>query len=286
MAWFTDRHFFLLAVVVYGVSAIHTIFLWRKGFRRDDHVNYFLLLVAFALHTTAMAQRASFYHRCPVKGILEAALFIGWAVVTVYLLVGLLPRLRFLGAFASPGLFAIGVFVVLFWNDPALGPHPELAGPEFSGQLKTLHWLMSLHAALALLAYGAFGLSSVAALMYLTQERNLKFHKLQAVLSLMPPIQRLEVTAARLLVSGLVLMTIALGIGAYVLAHVNNPETYRGDPKILWSIVVWLLYVGLAIMRRRFAWSGHKFACAAISIFVFVLLTFWITNLLSPLHHP
>ena len=44
------------------------------------------------------------------------------------------------------------------------------------------------------LSYGAFGLSAVAALMYLTQERNLKFHKLQAIFSLMPPIQRLEAT--------------------------------------------------------------------------------------------
>ena len=53
----------------------------------------------------------------------------------------------------------------------------------------------SVHAALMSLSYGAFGLSAVAALMYLTQERNLKFHKLKAIFSLMPPIQRLEATA-------------------------------------------------------------------------------------------
>ena len=52
--------------------------------------------------------------------------------------------------------------------------------------------LVSLHAALTLLSYGAFGLSSVAAVMYLTQEHDLKFHKLRAVFSLMPPMDRLE----------------------------------------------------------------------------------------------
>ena len=57
----------------------------------------------------------------------------------------------------------------------------------------------SVHAALMSLSYGAFGLSSVAALMYLTQERNLKFHKLQAIFSLLPPIQRLEAAVVRLL---------------------------------------------------------------------------------------
>ena len=61
--------------------------------------------------------------------------------------------------------------------DVAHGARPELP----------VVWT-SLHAALMSLSYGAFGLSSVAALMYLTQERNLKFHKLQAIFSLMPPI--------------------------------------------------------------------------------------------------
>ena len=57
MPWFTDRHFFLLAVAIYGVSTIYSVFLWRKGFRNDDHVNYLLLLAAFTLHTVAMFQR-------------------------------------------------------------------------------------------------------------------------------------------------------------------------------------------------------------------------------------
>src|SRR5882762_532776 len=89
----------------------------------------------------------------------------------------------------------------------------------------------SLHAALASLAYGAFGLSSVAALMYLTQEHNLKFHKLQAIFSRFPPIQRLEAAAGRLLLSGFILLTMALAVGAYDLAQVSEAHVYRSDPK-------------------------------------------------------
>jgi phosphoribosyl-ATP pyrophosphohydrolase len=43
MAWFTDRHCFLLAVTFYGLSTSYSVFLWRNGFRRDEWVNYFLL---------------------------------------------------------------------------------------------------------------------------------------------------------------------------------------------------------------------------------------------------
>jgi ABC-type uncharacterized transport system permease subunit len=146
--------------------------------------------------------------------------------------------------------------------------------------------LTSLHAALILLAYGAFGLGSVAALMYLTQEHNLKFHKLQAFFSLMAPIQRLEATVGRLLLSGLILLTIGLALGAYDLTHLDNPHSYRRDPKIVWSMAVWALYMALVIMRWRIALAGRRFALCAIGSFAFVLLTFWVVNLHSPLHNP
>jgi ABC-type transport system involved in cytochrome c biogenesis permease subunit len=275
VAWLTDRHFFLLAVIVYGISMIYSVFLWRNGFRRDNHVTYLLLLLAFGLHTIAMLLRGFSLNHCPVSNLYEATTFAMWTIVAIYLVVGLWSRVRFLGAFASPVLFAIGVFALMPSLDAARGPRPEL--PTV--------WT-SLHAALMSLSYGAFGLSAVAALMFLTQERNLKFHKLQAIFSLMPPIQRLEVAVVRLLLSGFILLTLGLLSGVVDLTHINNPHLYRGDPKIVWSVVVWLLYLGLLVMRWRFAQGGRRFALSAIGSFIFVLLTFWGTNVLSPLHNP
>ena len=275
MDWFTDRHLFLLAVVVYGLSMVYSVFLWRSGFRRDNHVSYLLLLLAFVPHTTAMLLRGVSLKHCPVTNLYEATTFSMWAIVALYLVMGLWARLRFLGAFASPGLFAIGVFALM----PGLDA-PHNARPEVPAA-----WT-SLHAALMSLSYGAFGLSSVAALMYLIQERNLKFHKLRAIFSLMPPIQRLEAAVGRLLVSGFILLTLGLLSGVVDLTHLNHPDAYRGDPKIVWSIGVWLLYLGLIVMRWKFAQGGRRFALSAIGSFVFVLLTFWGTNALSPLHNP
>ena len=252
---------------------IYSVFLWRKGFRLDNHVTYFLLLLAFGFHTTAMAMRGLMLKQCPVTNLYETTTFVMWTIVALYLLMGLWSRLRFLGAFASPVLFAIGVFALM----PSLDTHGvrhEAAGT-----------LTSLHAALMSLSYGAFGLSSAAALMYLTQERNLKFHKLRAILSRLPPIQRLEAAAGGLLLSGFVLLTIGLAIGAYDLSHTPNPQAHSTDPKIVWSAIVWLLYAGLVIMRWKFAQGGRRFALGAIGSFVFVLLTFWGSNLLSPLHN-
>jgi|SRR5665213_917066 len=273
MAWFTDRHFFLLAVSLYGLCAVHSVFLWRKGFRRDDHVIFFLLLAGFALHTTAMFKRGLRLDACPVNNLYEATTFLLWALALACLAVGLLPRLKFLGAFASPVLFAVGVFALMPSLDPPHGPKPDFS-----------NWLTSLHAATILLAYGALGLGAVAAGMFLLQRRNLKEHKVSAVLSVFPSIQRLEMISARLVFAGFVLFTVGLAAGHELPRKAD--VSFFFDPKVLWSVLMWLVYLELQVAHKFFGRSSRNFAVGVIVAFVFLLLTFWITNLDSPLHHP
>lgn len=267
-----DRHFFLLAVIVYGLSMAYSVFLWRKGFRKDDRVNYFLLLAAFALHVVAMAMRGFSLKQCPVNNIYEATIFITWTIVTSYLLVGLWPKLRFLGAFASPILFALGVFALMPSLDPPRGPQPNFS-----------NGLTSLHAATSLLAYGAFGLGATAAGMFLTQQHDLKFRKLRAVLSLLPPIQRLEFVTVLFVGIGFVLFTVGLVAGG-LLPHTAEVPYWK-ETKVLWSGLLWLIYGGLLAARLLFSASRKFFAVASIAAFVFLLLTFWGTTLLSPIHN-
>src|SRR5204862_2605752 len=108
-------------------------------------------------------------------------------------------------------------------------------------------------------------------------------HKLRAVLSLFPPIQRLEVVTSRLVVAGFVLLTIGLIVGS----QLPRPPGVRfhDDPKVVWSALLWVLYLGVLISRWRFAQSGRRFAVGVIGAFAFLVLTFWGTALLSPLHH-
>jgi ABC-type uncharacterized transport system permease subunit len=156
--------------------------------------------------------------------------------------------------------------------DPPHGPKPEFVNG----------W-SSLHAALIFLAFGAFGLGSIAALMYLTQEHDLKFHKLRAILSRLPPIQRLEKVAGGLVATGFVLLTVGLSLYPMLLRQ-KPAEQARIDPIIFWSLFVWLLYLILLVMRWR-GQGGRRFAWGALGSFAFILLTFWGFMLLSPLHH-
>jgi ABC-type transport system involved in cytochrome c biogenesis permease subunit len=266
-----DRTFFKLAVLFYGLSAIYSVFVWRKGFRQDNRVNYLLVAGAFVLHTVAMFKRGFSLNRCPVNNIYEAMTFVSWTIVATYLAVGLFQRLRFLGAFASPFLFAIGVFALM----PGLDVRS--ATPQF------VHGWVSLHAALILLAYGAFGLSSIAGVMYLTQEHDLKFDKMRAVLSLLPSVQRLEYVTSRALLVGFVLLTAGLALVPLIVRETPGLNV-KGDPKVLWSVFVWLLYLAILGWRWRFSAGGRAIAWGAIGSFCFVMLTFWGFTLLSPVH--
>lgn len=271
MNWPADKYWFLGAALLYGLSTIYSIFLWRKGFRQDDRLNYVVLLLAFGLHTIAMVQRGFSFNRCPVNNLYEAIAFVGWTMVTSLLVLGVWPRLRFLGAFAAPVLFGLS----------ALGLFPEFdwRGPD---EAFTRGW-MSSHAAVVLLAYGSFGLAAVAGLMFLSQDHDLKFRKLRAVVALMPPIQRLERVIGGSMVVGLILLTIGLFLGAINLRRLELDYSFW-DTKVVWSALVWILYGALLLARRWYARGGRRFAWGAVGSFAFVLLTFWGTNLLSSIH--
>jgi len=273
MAWFTDRHCFLLAVTFYGLSTIYSVFLWRKGFRRDDWVNYLLLATGVALHTLAMTKRGLTLQTCPVNNLYEATTFLLWALGLAALVYALMPRFKFICAFAAPVLFTAGIFALMPSLDPPHGPKPE-----FSGALR------SLHAATILQAYGAFGLAAVAAGMFLMQQHDLKFHKLRALLSFLPSIQRLELITFRLVAAGFVLLTIGLVAGS----QLPRPEgkAYFSDPKVIWSALLWLAYLESLVAYKFFRRSSRRFAAGVMILFAFLLLTFWITNLESPLHNP
>jgi ABC-type uncharacterized transport system permease subunit len=273
VSWWTDRHFFLLAVIAYGLSAVYSLFLWRKGFRKGDFINYGMLLAGLILQTKAMFMRGLTLKECPVHNLYEAMTFVDWTIVAAYAVIGLWPRLRYLGAFAAPVIFAIGVFALMPGLDPAHTGQPPTEANA----------MISLHAALTLLSYGAFGLSSVAGVMYLSQEHDLKFHKLRAVFAVMPPIDRLEKITSRLLWSGFLLLTAGLALIPFLFK--NRSEFHlASDPKVVWSALVWCLYLALLVLHGRFSQSGRKFAWGAVASFAFVVLTFWGVNLLSPTH--
>jgi ABC-type transport system involved in cytochrome c biogenesis permease subunit len=85
------------------------------------------------------------------------------------------------------------------------------------------------------------------------------------------------------LFAGLILLTAGLALSPFLMKE-KFGVFIKQDPKIAWSILVWVIYAGLLAMRRWHSQGGRRFAWGSVGSFSFVLLTFWGVNLLSGAH--
>src|SRR5258706_10801940 len=97
-----DRLFIWLALACY---AIRGAMMLR---RETGRLNYVVMLAGFALHTIFLYLRGQHVQRCPLTNSFEITIFIAWAAVLFYLLIGPAYRVSFLGAFTAPLAFALG----------------------------------------------------------------------------------------------------------------------------------------------------------------------------------
>jgi ABC-type uncharacterized transport system permease subunit len=272
--WFAERTWYALAVACYGVATAHGVMLWRRGWQRGEWLNYGMMALGFCAHTVALMGRGFSLKQCPVTNLFEALMFVTWALSAAYLVMGVVgARVRFVSVFLAPVLMAAG-FV-------ALQPRLDEPGPNFDLERTAV----SLHVSLVLLAYAAFGLASLVGVLFLIRDRPGGSEAARNWSARLPDSGRLEVVLLRALGLGLILLTAGL-VMSFGLMRERYGVLVRPDPKIAWSILVWAVYLGLVVSRLRFGQAPHRLAWGALGGFVFVVLTFWGTNLLSPIHHP
>ena len=80
------------------------------------------------------------------------------------------------------------------------------------------------------------------------------------------------------------LLSIGLAAGSQLPRH--EGQAYLSDPKVIWSALLWLVYLEGLVAYKFLGRPSRRFAIGVIASFAALLLTFWITNLFSGLHNP
>lgn len=267
-----DEHLMMMiATLVYGVALLYSIFLWRKGFQKDDKINASLVIAGFCFHSSALFMRAAAIQKCPINNLFEVTMFTSWIIGAGYVIACIWAHTRSLGIFISPVIFSLSL-MSLFPNVDSPPAPMELEG-----------WFI-LHVPLILLSYGAFALAAVSSLMYLTHVHYLKYDKESVFWVRLPSIGRLENASSILVYSGFGLLTVGLAFG-FVFLKMTTGTIISQDAKTYWSIAVWVAYGILALTHRFSGIRGRYLAWAIIGLFIFVLTTFWGANLLSDIHN-
>ncbi len=263
-----DRDFIFYALWVYVGAFLYSLYLLHGRVRWESRAHKALVAIGWLLHSYGLYLRARAISHCPVTNLFETLMFITWALVLVYLAMGVLWRVSLLGEFTLPLVIAC----------VASGLIPAFDQPRAEDMIRNV-WL-SLHAAIALLSYGALALAGVTGAMYLAQERQLKARRMNGIFARLPAIEQLDSINYRLLIVGFIFLTVGIVFGFVLGAVLMKPDT----PKTLWSLVVWLLYGGLLGARMTHRLRGRKIALGSIVAMAFVLATFWGVNMLSAQH--
>src|SRR5215203_217303 len=83
---------------------------------RPSSRNFFVILGGFGFQSAFLYVRGEQIGRCPLTNFFELFVFLAWAMVLFYLLIGPTYRLSLLGVFTSPVVFTLQVGALLLPN--------------------------------------------------------------------------------------------------------------------------------------------------------------------------
>jgi len=221
-------------------------------------------------HAVALGTEAAAIHRLPVFDVRSALSFFSFLATVAFFFVYLRYRIAALGIFMFPLVFVLTLI-------SALHPERNFNNPAFRGG-----WLL-VHIGSIFLGYTAFFLTFVAALMYLIQERELKSRKPRAFYYRLPSLEVCDNLYSRSLIFGLPFLTLGILTG-FVWASRRWTGPWEFDPKILASLVTWLLYLLLFSTRLSGTWRGRRAAYIAVFAFAAMMVTFLGVSFLSGQH--
>jgi ABC-type uncharacterized transport system permease subunit len=262
----------LLAVVAaYLIAAIHSILAFINKRRSLQRVAEWSIAAGFILHTGALVGDWVYDGHYPLFSLREALSFLAWALVALYSLVLYRYRTQAVGAFMMP-LITVLTLVALLIGTSTNAP------ATFSAT-----WLFPIHTTLLIFAYAAFVIAFMASVMYLLQERELKLKTFGAIFHRLPALSTVNELATSAAALGLLLLTLGIASGM-IWSSTRFGQAWRNDPKEIFAVLTWLLYLVLIIYRFTPNRRGRSAAWLGVLGFALVLLTFLGTRFLNSYH--
>jgi cytochrome c-type biogenesis protein CcsB len=258
---------FELSLTCYFAAAIVSIIELFRGSKATSRLIFIFAAVGFAFHTANIIARYVLAGHLPIVSIHEAASFYTWCIVLIFFFLEYRYRLDLLGPFTMPVVFVLMLSSSVFPREIK----------ELSPVLQS-YWL-GIHTFLAFLGDAAFAMAFGISIMYLIQEHHLKTKRLGGLFQRLPSLQILDEVNYKLIVLGFPLLSLAIITGA-VWAESAWGSYWRWDPKEVWSLITWFIYVLVLHARLTAGWRGRKAAMLSIVGFVSVIFTFFGVNLL------
>jgi ABC-type uncharacterized transport system permease subunit len=114
---------------------------------------------------------------------------------------------------------------------------------------------LDIHIILSLSAYAVLLMATIQAVILWFQNRELKNKQKRIWVNLLPSFQAMESLLFDLIITGFLLLTLALGFGFFTIEDFFAQHLAH---KTAFSIISWFVYGSLLIGHYKFGWRGQK----------------------------
>lgn len=140
---------------------------------------------------------------------------------------------------------------------------------------------MVLHLCTAFAGYALFSLASILAVAYLVQDRNLKKRRFGLVFERLPALETLDHLMFRQVGFAFVLLTLSIVLGFFLVHLSGSGPEWIMDPKVISTLVTWVLYAVIVHMRASAGRHGTRVALVTALGLCLVLFTLIGVHLVS-----
>jgi ABC-type uncharacterized transport system permease subunit len=258
-----------LAVFFYGLGLVYSLLLLSKRGDRLSRIAGPAVGLGMTFQLVSLVEFARFEGNITAS-VHHSESLLAFVIMVVFMIFFIRYRTT------SPGIFVFPLVFFLTFSS-AIGPHPF----NFASPLLRNSWII-VHIVLIFTGYAGLFLSFGASLLYLVQERTLKSKQPATFMGRLPALQTIDEIGYRALLLGFPFMTFGLVAGS-VLAENKYGSMFFADPKVLLSIIMWLVYMLLLYTRWSSGWRGRKAAYLAAFAFI-AAVGAWAANYFSRLH--
>ena len=223
-----------------------------------------LTVNAFAFLTASLVFRWIAAGHGPFSNMYEFSLAFAWGALALYLYFELRYRLRTLALLVLP--IAMGLLIYATTLPSEITP----LVPALQNDL-----LLTVHVAVAIIAYGAFALAFCTAILFLVQRRD--------SIRWLPRSTVLDEMGYKAVMVGFPMMALVIILGA-LWADIAWGQYWSWDPKETASLVTWLIYGGYLHARVLRGWRGQRSALLLILGFAATLFTYYGNLFFGGLH--
>ncbi len=258
-----------VALICYAVGLLYALVALNRASEILSKLALHAAYLGMVLHFVSLTEAVVETGQLTLASVHNSESLLAFMIMVVFMLVYLIYKTT------SPGIVVFPIVFLLTFV-AATGQQPLVLTP-----VAVKGWLVA-HILMIFTGYAALFLSFGASLLYLLQERALKAKSTGRMFSRLPALQVIDDIGYRSLMLGFPFMTLGLVLGSVVAESTYGRVDFL-DPKILLSVLMWVVYLLMVYMRLSAGWRGRRAALLASVAFVAAIVA-WAANYFSGMH--